>query len=94
MLRPEGDAGKPSVWFLLPRAERCPTDLAARPHDFEGFWDRFWLGTHRIDSTWSIVDDGDTVTVSPSILTSTELGEDRVRLEWHGFLERGVWREV
>lgn len=34
-------------------------------------------------------DDG-TVTVSPSILaTSADHGHD-----WHGYLERGVWREV
>lgn len=31
-----------------------------------------------------------TITVSPSILcTKTDHGHD-----WHGFLERGVWREV
>ncbi len=38
-------------------------------------------------------DDG-TITVSPSILVWTEWGEDRVRHEWHGYLEQGVWREV
>lgn len=31
-------------------------------------------------------DDG-TITVSPSILIQTVVGD------WHGFLERGVWRE-
>lgn len=30
-----------------------------------------------------------TITVSPSILVSDHTGE-----LWHGFLERGVWREV
>lgn len=30
-----------------------------------------------------------TITVSPSILVSTERGA-----EWHGFLERGIWRQV
>lgn len=30
-----------------------------------------------------------TITVSPSILVSGEAGE-----LWHGYLERGVWREV
>lgn len=33
-------------------------------------------------------DDG-TITVSPSILVSDHRGEP-----WHGYLERGVWREV
>lgn len=33
-------------------------------------------------------DDG-TITVSPSILVSTSEGPC-----WHGYLERGVWREV
>ena len=43
-------------------------------------------------------DDG-TITLSPSILahpTST-LGEDDQKVDlpgWHGYLERGVWREV
>ena len=37
-------------------------------------------------------DDG-TITVSPSILTWTEWGHKRTRHEWHGYLERGVWRE-
>lgn len=31
-----------------------------------------------------------TITVSPSILI-TELGDGKT---WHGYLERGVWREV
>jgi hypothetical protein len=30
-----------------------------------------------------------TITVSPSILVSSERGE-----EWHGFLEHGIWRSV
>lgn len=33
-----------------------------------------------------------TITVSPSILTWREVGEQRVREEWHGYLERGAWR--
>lgn len=32
-------------------------------------------------------DDG-TITVSPSILITSHLGS------WHGFLERGIWREA
>ena len=34
-----------------------------------------------------------TLTVAPSILISTRRGGQDVQL-WHGYLERGVWREV
>jgi hypothetical protein len=34
-----------------------------------------------------------TITVSPSILITTHRGGQDVEL-WHGYLERGVWREV
>lgn len=93
VLRPEGDGGRPSLWFRLPRVEECPPELAERPY-FKDCWDMFWTSQHRIDSKWAITDHGDTVTASPSILTWTELGLDRIRTEWHGYLERGVWREV
>jgi hypothetical protein len=36
-------------------------------------------------------DDG-TITASPSILAFKSKGEERVEL-WHGYLERGVWRQ-
>lgn len=35
-----------------------------------------------------------TITVSPSILTWREDGEQRIRKEWHGWLRRGVWSEA
>lgn len=92
-LRPKGDDGGPSLWFRLPRVEGCPPDLAERPY-LEETWDMFWTSRGRVDGRWSIVDNGDTVTVSPSILTWSELGPDRVRVEWHGYLEDGVWREA
>jgi hypothetical protein len=38
-------------------------------------------------------DDG-TITVSPSILVSEIRGDGSRRELWHGYLERGVWREV
>lgn len=39
-------------------------------------------------------DDG-TITVSPSILVTTRDTELRRDVEsWHGYLERGVWRQV
>lgn len=43
----------------------------------------------RLDLHQSVVHEDGTITVSPSILA---LGHDGVN--WHGFLERGVWREV
>lgn len=43
------------------------------------------LGKHQITEH----EDG-TITVSPSILVSTAQGGEL----WHGYLERGVWREV
>ena len=36
-------------------------------------------------------DDG-TITVSPSILVTEQIGG--VERMWHGYLERGIWREV
>ena len=35
-----------------------------------------------------------TITVSPSILLKAWSEEKNVMEEWHGFLERGVWRVV
>lgn len=34
-----------------------------------------------------------TITVQPSILISYDYGDPPVQKRWHGFLERGVWRE-
>jgi hypothetical protein len=42
------------------------------------------LGNHDVTEH-----EGGTITVSPSILISNHTGE-----LWHGFLERGVWREA
>lgn len=40
---------------------------------------------------WDVVwHDGGTVTASPSILAHAS----GAHAEWHGYLERGVWREV
>lgn len=33
-----------------------------------------------------------TITASPSILVKGAIGADPSKVEWHGFLERGVWR--
>lgn len=46
------------------------------------------LGNHEV-----VEHEDGTITVSPSILTWTEWGPERTRHEWHGYLERGVWRE-
>ncbi len=42
-----------------------------------------WLKTHAVTEH----EDG-TITVSPSILVG-----DRGKKQWHGYLERGIWRE-
>ena len=45
-----------------------------------------------LDSHEVLLHEDGTITVSPSILVSG-FNFGPVRLEWHGFLERGVWRE-
>jgi hypothetical protein len=75
-----GQDGQPVAWVVTPNGHG--------PARLEG-WD---LTEH---------EDG-TITVSPSILAHPPTGHDRSRgvrvLEyssaWHGYLERGVWREV
>lgn len=47
------------------------------------------LGKHDVTEH----EDG-TITASPSILVQTTWGPERTPHEWHGYLERGVWREV
>lgn len=66
----------------------------ARPGDYWRWPDGMWMcrtpsGFGGNLSRHDVVehDDG-TITVSPSILVTTGDGQ------WHGFLERGVWREV
>lgn len=59
--------------------------------DQRGAWMARPPGNHLGDlSNHDVVehDDG-TITVSPSILISGSHGE-----LWHGYLERGVWREI
>ena len=51
-----------------------------RPPDFEGLGN---ISRHRI-----IEHEDGTITVSPSILIGMPPQE-----EWHGFLEKGVWRK-
>jgi hypothetical protein len=34
-----------------------------------------------------------TITVSPSILITSTRGDGTAKEVWHGYLERGVWRE-
>lgn len=46
------------------------------------------LGNHTVTEH----EDG-TITVSPSILTTQNYANGSTH-EWHGYLERGVWREV
>lgn len=76
------------------------------PHLYEpgdyGRWKDEWFIRCPIDtehrmtgnlSSHDVVEHEDgTITVSPSILTTARwAGVDRT---WHGYLERGVWREV
>ena len=44
------------------------------------------LSAHRV-----VEHEDGTITVSPSILVTS--GHDHKEPSWHGFLERGVWRE-
>ncbi len=76
------------------------------PHEFEpgdyGRWERDecnWYACTPNDemanlSSHNVTEHEDgTITVSPSILVSTIRNGEKVPL-WHGFLERGVWREA
>lgn len=49
----------------------------------------FYAGPGRLSAHEIIEHDDQTITVSPSILVTGH--HDR---QWHGYLERGVWREV
>lgn len=73
-----GDFGKYGDVWFV----RCPSTKDGELHLFTGN-----LANHNV-----IEHEDGTITVSPSILvTSRWAGEER---QWHGFLERGVWREV
>lgn len=90
---PDADTekGARSLWFMLPTA-------MSRNH-----WEEprsLHNGLHRISAPpWSITENADaTLTASPSIAIE---GHDpavdapgEVHQFWHGYLERGVWREV
>jgi hypothetical protein len=42
---------------------------------------------------WNITEHEDgTITISPSILISIDV-PDTEKLSWHGYLEKGIWRE-
>src|SRR5574337_1232062 len=68
--------------FQTPGAYACDSDghwFATTPNGMAGA-----LGAHQVTEH----EDG-TITVSPSILTTQGQGGP----SWHGYLERGVWRE-
>lgn len=74
--------------YLFPH-ELEPAEYALHPHD------QHWYGRtpngHLCNLSAHVVvehDDG-TITVSPSIAVSTGPND----VVWHGFLERGIWRE-
>ncbi len=72
-----------------------PPDV--RPGDYWYWKERWWCMTPSRFignlSLHAVVEHEDgTITVKPSILVTTEMaGEKR---SWHGFLERGVWRQA
>lgn len=75
----DGEAEHPRIAFLLPTADRSDPWWGAPPHS----------GLHMIWGRWTITEESDgTVTASPSI------GCGKSPYYWHGYLERGVWREV
>lgn len=77
-----GDYGRwEGEWYC-----RCPYPT---PDDDYGPRMQGRLGQHDVTEH----EDG-TITVSPSILVQTTWGPDRTPHEWHGYLERGTWREV
>lgn len=84
-------ADPPGGYLLLRNADDVPRQ-GVRPHSV-ALWFRDPAGHvgRVIDSVHQIVEHEDgTVTVAPSILATTGAhGHD-----WHGYLERGVWREV
>lgn len=51
--------------------------------------DGFYAGMGRLGLHDVVEHDDGTITVSPSILITGHDGK-----QWHGYLERGVWREV
>jgi hypothetical protein len=69
----------------------CPEVGEYGKHPFDGHWIAITPNGHGANLSRHTVtehEDG-TITVSPSILVS-----DRTGQLWHGFLERGVWREA
>ena len=75
------DEGRPGDYMRVLAEDGSTMWLAVRTPDGHD-------GTVR---THTITDESDgTITVSPSVLcTKADHGHD-----WHGYLERGVWREV
>jgi hypothetical protein len=58
------------------------------------WWIRPPRGSMGVLDNHEIVEHEDgTITVSPSILLYYGTAEDQ-RVTWHGYLERGIWREV
>jgi len=62
--------------------------------DRDGFWKARPPGHHAgsLENHEVIEHEDRTITVSPSILITGYDGNSETK--WHGYLERGVWREV
>lgn len=79
-----GDYGKDAdgTWACRPPTKHFP-GLEKQQHPLSGN-----LSGHQVTEH----EDG-TITVSPSILIQYTWGNPPISVEWHGYLERGVWRE-
>lgn len=80
----------PGAWAPLLRPGEYVKDLAS------GVWYCCTPnGHHGSLAQHEVTEHGDgTITVSPSILVSMRNSKGNNQQLWHGFLERGVWREV
>lgn len=80
-----GDYGQDNrgVWQARPPA-MVIDGAPSREHPLSGSLEQHEVTEH---------EDG-TITVSPSILISYPWGDPPREIEWHGYLERGVWRQA
>lgn len=83
------DAEPGDYWRQVFGPANRPTDFSTAQRNISWAWTiRDPLGSMGTIGTHQVVEHEDgTITVSPSILNDRAGG-------WHGFLERGVWREV
>ncbi len=80
-----GEYGKDGngIWRVRPPTIQVD-GLEKQQHPLSGTLSKHTVKEH---------EDG-TITVSPSILIQYLWGDPPRGIEWHGFLERGIWRQV